>query len=95
MMALSGVRISWLILARNSDLAVEAFSACCAGVDQFFLGALPGGDVAQHRAEFLAVLDPPHGDVERNQAALAHAADCFAAGIEQAGAVAPRASRSR
>ena len=27
MMALSGVRISWLILARNSDLAVEAFSA--------------------------------------------------------------------
>ena len=29
MMALSGVRISWLILARNSDLAVEVFSACC------------------------------------------------------------------
>ncbi len=26
-MALSGVRISWLILARNSDFAVEAFSA--------------------------------------------------------------------
>ena len=28
MMALSGVRISWLILARNSDFADDAFSAC-------------------------------------------------------------------
>ena len=27
-MALSGVRISWLILARNSHFAVEARSAC-------------------------------------------------------------------
>ena len=70
MMALSGVRISWLILARNSDLAVEAFSACLLGVDQLFLGALPGRDVAQHRAEFLAVADPPHGHVKRHQAAL-------------------------
>ena len=87
MMALSGVRISWLILARNSDLAVEAFSACLLGVDQLFLGALPGGDVAHHRAEFLAVGDPPHGEVKRHQAALPHQADRLAAGVEHAGAV--------
>ena len=61
-----------------------------ARIDQFFLGALPGGDVAQHRAEFIAVLDPPHGDVERHQPALAHAADRFAPGIEQAVAAAAR-----
>src|SRR3546814_13347092 len=28
-MAFSGVRSSWLMLARNSDLARLAFSACC------------------------------------------------------------------
>ena len=84
MMALSGVRISWLILARNSDFAVEAFSASLPRVDQLFLGALPGGDVAQHRAEFLAVLDAPDGHEERHQPALPHAADRLAAGVEQA-----------
>ena len=39
MMALSGVRISWLILARKSDFADEALLGAALGVDQLLLGA--------------------------------------------------------
>ena len=80
-------------IERGADLVAdlgEEFGLCrggffrlLAGVDQFFLGALPGGDVAQHRAEFLAVLDAAHGHVKRHQPALAHAADQLAALVEQ------------
>ena len=59
------------------------------GVDQFIFAALPGGDVAHYRAKLLAILDAPDRDMQRNKAALAHAADCFVAGIERIDAVAP------
>ena len=42
MMALSGVRSSWLILARNCDLARLALSACVARVRQIVDAALDG-----------------------------------------------------
>ena len=44
MMALSGVRISWLILARKSDFADDALSACCLALSSsssaFFHGVM-------------------------------------------------------
>ena len=85
MMALSGVRISWLILARKSDFADDAFSAWRLAFGQFLLGLLPLRDVAEHGAELVgAVADPAHGHEQRDQAALAHAADHLAAVVEHA-----------
>ncbi len=71
-------------------MAVGSALGLLARVDQFFLGALPGGDVAQHGAELFAVLDAPDGKIERHQAALLDAADGFAAGLENAGRGAAR-----
>ena len=47
MMALSGVRSSWLILARNSDLVRLAISARLLGLAQRVLGALAVGRVVE------------------------------------------------
>src|SRR4029078_3220329 len=60
------------------------------GVDQFLFAALPGGDVAQNHAKFLAVLDAPDRDMQRDKPALAHAPDYFVAGAERIDPVAPR-----
>ena len=51
MMALSGVRISWLTLARKSDLADEARLGLALGLGELLLGLLPLRDVAEHGAE--------------------------------------------
>ena len=45
MMALSGVRISWLIFARKSDLAADALSGLLARFGQRGFGQLAGGDL--------------------------------------------------
>ena len=85
MIAFSGVRISWLILARSSDLADDAFSAWRLRRQQVRLDLLPGRDVAEHRAQLVGVLaDPSDGHEQRDQSALAHAADHLAAAVEHA-----------
>ena len=48
MIAFSGVRSSWLILARKRDLARLALFGCIARLDQRLLVALALGDVARH-----------------------------------------------
>ena len=86
MMALSGVRISWLILARKSDFADDARSASRLGGDQLLLHLLPRGDIAEHRAVFVAlVAEPAHGDEQRDQATLALESDDLASVVEQRG----------
>ena len=85
MMALSGVRISWLTLARKSVFCALARSAARARRDQFLLGVLPLRDVAQHGAEFAAVAEPADGHEQRDEAALRHPADHLAAIVEHAG----------
>ena len=55
-MALSGVRISWLILARKSDFADEALLRLALGVEQLLLGVLPVRDVAEDGAELVAAV---------------------------------------
>ena len=67
-MALSGVRISWLILARKSDFADDALSAWRLALTQFVLGLLPGRDVAEDRAQPVGpVLDPADRHEQRDQ----------------------------
>ena len=84
MMALSGVRISWLILARNSDFCALAALGGAARRDQLLLDVLPVRDVAEHRAEFARLAEPAHGHEQRDQAALRHLADHLAPVIEDA-----------
>src|SRR5215203_5884565 len=82
MMALSGVRISWLTLARNSDFCALAF------------GLLERGDVAQDGAELplRPLADAADGHEQRNDAALPHPAEDLATVVEEARhAVGPQA----
>ena len=57
MMAFSGVRSSWLIWARNSDLARAALLGQLLGLAQFPFGGDAVGDVADgaHAADHLVV----------------------------------------
>ncbi len=92
MMALSGVRISWLTLARKSDLCDEATFRLALRRDQLLLGLLELRDVAQHGAEAITVAEAPHRHEQRHAPALTHAAEDLAAVIEDAGdTVAPQA----
>ena len=70
MMAFSGVRISWLTRARNSDFWLEARSAARFAASSSALDPLPVRDVAQHGAEAAALLagDAAHGHEERDRA---------------------------
>ena len=75
MMALSGVRISWLILARKSDFGRRRAFRLAARGDQVVLGLLPVRDVAEHGAEFLARLaQAAHRHEQWDQAAVLFAA---------------------
>src|SRR6202035_3710331 len=96
MMALSGVRTSWLIRASRSALALAERSLSrrgCCSLLFLFLGCERARDtpekvrqVAEHREEVRTLgAGPPHGYRQRNQAAAAGAAEHVAAGIEQAG----------
>ena len=85
MMALSGVRISWLILARKSDLAEEAFSAWCLAVRELLLHFFPSGDVAKHHAEPVGpVAGRSHGHEHWDQGATGGAADNLAPAVAHA-----------
>ena len=85
MMAFSGVRISWLTLARKSDFAEEALSASRLALVRFFFRPLPLRDVAEHGAELVgAVGDAPDRHEQRDEPALADAADHLAAVVEHA-----------
>ena len=93
MMALSGVRISWLILARKSDFADDARSAsrlaAISSSSAFFHGVM-SRNTAQNLVALVA--EPAHGHEQRDQAAEALAADHLAAVVEQrrdAGALQP------
>jgi hypothetical protein len=84
MMALSGVRISWLMLARNSDFADDACSAwrlASRRSASVFFHCVMSRKMAQRVA---AAGDPADGHEQRNHAALAPAADHLAAVVEHA-----------
>ncbi len=93
MMALSGVRISWLILARNSDFAVDAFSAARLALRSSscdFFHAVMSRMSAQNFGSLLA--DAAHRHVQRNQSAALQLADhvaAFAQRLRRAGARQP------
>ena len=64
MTPLSGVRISWLIVARNSDFCRDASIARVPGVGQLALGPLALGDPAEldgdlldHRLDHLVAVE--------------------------------------
>ena len=86
MMALSGVRTSWLIRASTSALALAARSACrraCSSSVSFLRDLR---QIAEHREEIRAVgPGPSHRHRQRNEAAAAHPAQHLAAVVEQAG----------
>ena len=84
-MALSGVRISWLILARKSDLCELARSAAR-------LAAISSSSARFHwvmsrntRAQLLAIADIAERHEQRDQAALADTAEHFAPIIDEIG----------
>ena len=83
-MALSGVRISWLMRARKSVFCEEARLGHRARLGQFFLGALPLRDVAHDGAKAAVVGQPADGHEQRNEAPLRLAADHLAAVIQHA-----------
>src|SRR5262249_11239978 len=61
------------------------------GFDELLLRALPLGKVAQHRAEFFAVLaDPAERHEQRDEPALTHPPDPLAAAVDPARHPAPR-----
>ncbi len=85
MMALSGVRISWLILARNSDFWAFAASAArraAISSSSTFFQCVMSRSTAQILAG--AVAEPPDGHEQRDQAAARHPADHLAAVVEDA-----------
>ena len=86
MMALSGVRISWLILARKSDLPALVFSArrfdSISSSSAFFQGVMSRSTAQNLRA---VPVDAAKRHEQRDQPALAHASDHFAAVVEHAG----------
>src|SRR5262245_50436196 len=69
-------------LGKKLGLRRGCLLGCASGIDQFFLDALPGGDVAQYCAKFFTAFDASDRDMQRNKTALAHTADCFVAGAE-------------
>ncbi len=84
-MALSGVRISWLIFASRSDLADDAFLGLALGVDKFRFRFLPWCEIAEHGAQLVRrIAKAPHGHEQRQEPALADAADHLAAAVEHA-----------
>src|ERR1700693_6186562 len=84
MMALSGVRTSWLIRASMSALALAARAP--RRLLQLAFALLALRQIAKHREEIRTV-GPGASDRhrQRDQAATAHAAEHLAAMIEQAG----------
>src|SRR6185437_11291937 len=54
-----------------------------ARVDEVFFRTLPGGDVTQHRAVFLAALNAADGDEQRREPAAADAAEGLASRVGQ------------
>ncbi len=89
-MALSGVRISWLTLARKSDFKRARAFGLAARRFEFLLDLLPMRHVAQKRAIFrflvrtLAGAEPAQSQKDRDRAALARLTDDLASVIEQA-----------
>ena len=85
MMALSGVRISWEIFARKSDFADEARSAVRLALSRSS-SARFHCVMSRSTAQNFGMPSPmrPHGHEQRDQPALAHAADHLAPVVEHA-----------
>ena len=86
MMALSGVRISWLILARKSDFADDACSAwrlALVSSSSACFHLVMSRNTAQNFRRVVG--DAAHRHEQRDQPALALAADHLAAVVEHAG----------
>ena len=84
MMALSGVRISWLILARNSDfwaLAASAARRAAISSSSTFFQCVMSRSTAQY---FARLAEPADGHEQRDQPAARHLADHLAAVVEHA-----------